>query len=40
VLGALLDIEGAQSLGGEPAALDRAFASGVRMIGLAHFFDK
>jgi len=38
-LGALLGIEGAQSLGGDPDALDRAFASGVRMVGLAHFFD-
>ena len=39
VLGAMLGIEGAQSLGGDPAALELAFASGVRMIGLAHFFD-
>jgi microsomal dipeptidase-like Zn-dependent dipeptidase len=39
VIGALLGIEGAHALGGDPAALERAFASGVRMIGLAHFFD-
>jgi membrane dipeptidase len=38
-LGALLGIEGAQSLGGDPAALERAYAAGVRMIGLAHFYD-
>jgi microsomal dipeptidase-like Zn-dependent dipeptidase len=38
-IGAMLAIEGAQSLGGDPAALERAFASGVRMIGLAHFYD-
>jgi len=39
VLGALLAIEGAQALGAGPDALDRAFALGVRMVGLAHFFD-
>jgi membrane dipeptidase len=39
VLGAMLGIEGAQALGSDPDALDRAFALGVRMVGLAHFFD-
>jgi membrane dipeptidase len=45
-LGVLLGIEGAHALGSEanergsqPDALDRAFARGVRMLGLAHFFD-
>jgi membrane dipeptidase len=35
----LLGIEGAQALDGSLAGLDRLFAAGVRMIGLAHFFD-
>jgi membrane dipeptidase len=39
VMGALLGIEGAHALGSDPAGLDRAFALGVRMLGLAHFFD-
>jgi len=39
MLGALLAIEGAHALGDGPDALDRAFARGVRMVGLAHFFD-
>ena len=38
-VGALLGIEGAHALGAGPDALDRAFALGVRMVGLAHFFD-
>jgi membrane dipeptidase len=38
-LGALLSIEGAHALEGVPANLERAFALGVRMIGLAHFTD-
>ena len=39
VLGAILGIEGAHALGAGPDALDRAFALGVRMVGLTHFFD-
>jgi microsomal dipeptidase-like Zn-dependent dipeptidase len=35
----LLGIEGAQALDGTLAGLDALFAAGVRMIGLAHFFD-
>jgi microsomal dipeptidase-like Zn-dependent dipeptidase len=35
----LLGIEGAQALDGTRDGLDRLFAAGVRMIGLAHFFD-
>jgi microsomal dipeptidase-like Zn-dependent dipeptidase len=35
----LLGIEGAQALDGELAGVDALFAAGVRMIGLAHFFD-
>ena len=38
-LGALLSLEGAHALEGDPANLERAFALGVRMIGLAHFTD-
>jgi microsomal dipeptidase-like Zn-dependent dipeptidase len=38
-LGALLALEGAHALGGDPAKLERAFALGVRMLGLAHFTD-
>ena len=35
----LLGIEGAQALDGTLAGLDVLFAAGVRMVGLAHFFD-
>jgi membrane dipeptidase len=35
----LLGVEGAQALDGTLDGLDRLFAAGVRMIGLAHFFD-
>jgi len=35
----LLGVEGAQALDGTVAGLDALFAAGVRMIGLAHFFD-
>ncbi len=38
-VGVMLGIEGAHALAGDPESLDRAFALGVRMIGLAHFFD-
>ena len=38
-LGALLALEGAHALEGDPANLERTFALGVRMIGLAHFTD-
>ncbi len=39
VIGAILGIEGAHALESDPQELERAFALGVRMIGLAHFFD-
>jgi membrane dipeptidase len=39
VIGALLGIEGAHALEGDPANLDRVFRAGFRMIGLTHFFD-
>ena len=39
VIGGLLDIEGAHCLGDDPANLAHAFDAGVRMIGLAHFYD-
>ncbi len=39
VLGGLLDIEGAHALEGQLANLDAIEAAGVRMIGLAHFYD-
>jgi microsomal dipeptidase-like Zn-dependent dipeptidase len=35
----LLGVEGAQALDGTLDGLERLFAAGVRMIGLAHFFD-
>lgn len=35
----LLGIEGAQALEGRLENLDALFAAGVRMVGLAHFFD-
>jgi microsomal dipeptidase-like Zn-dependent dipeptidase len=35
----LLGVEGAQALDGTLAGVDALFAAGVRMIGLAHFFD-
>ena len=37
-VGAILGIEGAHALD-RPGALDEVFGSGVRLIGLAHFFD-
>jgi membrane dipeptidase len=37
-VGAILGIEGAHALD-RPRALDEVFESGVRLIGLAHFFD-
>lgn len=38
-LGAVLALEGAHALEGDPANLERAFALGVRVLGLAHFTD-
>jgi microsomal dipeptidase-like Zn-dependent dipeptidase len=38
-VGALLGVEGAHTLENGPEDLDRLFDAGVRMIGLAHFFD-
>lgn len=35
----LLGVEGAQALDGTLEGVDALFAAGVRMIGLAHFFD-
>jgi len=37
-VGAMLGIEGAHALD-RPSALDEVYAAGVRLIGLAHFFD-
>jgi membrane dipeptidase len=37
--GALLSIEGLQNLEGKLANLDKLYAAGFRMAGLAHFFD-
>jgi len=39
VVGGLLAIEGAHMLDGEPSSVERLFAAGFRMVGLAHFFD-
>ena len=39
VTGTLLSVEGAQNLEGREANLDKLYAAGFRMIGLAHFFD-
>jgi len=39
VVGGMLSIEGLQDLEGRIANLDRLYAAGFRMAGLAHFFD-
>ena len=39
VVGTLLSVEGAHNLEGDIRNLDRLYAAGFRMIGLAHFFD-
>lgn len=39
VVGALLAIEGAHALDGDPANIDHLVAVGYRMLGLTHFFD-
>lgn len=39
IIGALLSIEGAHAMEGDPANLQVLFDAGYRMIGLAHFFD-
>lgn len=39
LIGALLGLEGAHALEGELANLERFATSGVRMIGITHFFD-
>jgi microsomal dipeptidase-like Zn-dependent dipeptidase len=39
LIGGLLCIEGAHALGSDPENLTPLFDAGVRMIGLAHFFD-
>lgn len=39
VVGALYGLEGAHALEGDPQQLETVFEFGVRMIGLAHFFD-
>ncbi|UIJ45388.1 dipeptidase [Sphingomonas cannabina] len=39
VVGAMLSIEGLQDIEGKLANLDRLYAAGFRMAGLAHFFD-
>lgn len=38
-VGAMLSIEGLQSMEGHIANLDRLYAAGFRMAGLTHFFD-
>lgn len=38
-VGGLLSIEGLQTMEGKLANLDRLYAAGFRMAGLAHFFD-
>lgn len=39
VIGALLSLEGAHALEGDPAHIDRLFDAGFRMLGLVHHFD-
>lgn len=39
VVGALLGVEGAHALEGDPTRLAPLFEAGVRMVGLAHLFD-
>jgi len=39
VVGAMLSIEGLQDLEGKVGNLDKLYAAGFRMAGLAHFFD-
>jgi microsomal dipeptidase-like Zn-dependent dipeptidase len=39
VVGAMLSIEGVQDLEGKIGNLDKLYAAGFRMAGLAHFFD-
>jgi membrane dipeptidase len=39
VVGAILAIEGAHALDGDPGNVDSLFAAGYRMVGLTHFFD-
>jgi microsomal dipeptidase-like Zn-dependent dipeptidase len=39
VVGGMLSVEGLQDIEGKLANLDRLYAAGFRMAGLAHFFD-
>ncbi len=39
VIGAVLMLEGAQALEGDPDNIDRLYDAGFRVIGLAHLFD-
>ncbi|MDT8759819.1 dipeptidase [Sphingomonas psychrotolerans] len=39
IVGGMLSIEGLQDMEGKLANLDRLYAAGFRMAGLAHFFD-
>ncbi len=39
IVGGILAIEGAHALDDDVANLDRLFAAGYRIVGLAHFFD-
>jgi membrane dipeptidase len=39
IIGALLSIEGAHAMEGDPANLELLFEAGYRMISLTHFFD-
>jgi microsomal dipeptidase-like Zn-dependent dipeptidase len=39
VIGAILSLEGAQALDGDPGNIDRLYDAGFRIVGLAHLFD-
>jgi microsomal dipeptidase-like Zn-dependent dipeptidase len=39
VVGAMLSLEGAQALEGDPDNIDRLYDAGFRIVGLAHLFD-
>lgn len=39
VIGAILALEGAHALEGDPENVERLYQAGFRLIGLAHFFD-
>lgn len=39
IIGALLSLEGAHALEGDPAHIEQMFEAGFRMLGLVHLFD-